>query len=61
MGMQNKHYIELLVAKFSKERELYNYYMSHPEEIDAALEKGAEKASKTANAVLARVRTKLGY
>ena len=52
---------ELLIAKFKKERELYHYYMNHPDEIDAALEKGAIKAAKVANEVLERVRTKLGY
>ena len=52
---------ELIIAKFKKERELYHYYMNHPDEIDAALEKGALKAAKVANEVLGRVRTKLGY
>jgi len=60
-GHAKQALFDLIVEKFSKERELYNYYISHPEEIDAALEKGAEKATKIANEVLARVRTKLGY
>ncbi|MBW2961637.1 tryptophan--tRNA ligase [Mesonia aestuariivivens] len=52
---------ELLVEKYSKEREAYHYYMNNLEEVDAALEKGAEKARKVAKEVLGRVRTKLGY
>ena len=52
---------ELLVDKYAKEREAYHYYMNNLEEIDAALEKGAEKARKVADEVLNRVRTKLGY
>lgn len=52
---------ELVINKYSKERALYNYYMEHPEEIDAALEKGAEKATQVANEVLKKVREKLGY
>lgn len=52
---------EVILEKFGKQRELYNYYMNHPQEIDAALEIGAEKARKVANGVLERVRTKLGY
>lgn len=52
---------ELIIAKFKKERELYNFYMNHLEKIDAALEKGAIKATNVANEVLGRVRTKLGY
>ena len=52
---------ELIIQKFEKQRERYTYYMNNLEEIDAALKKGAEKASETANEVLLRVRTKLGY
>ena len=52
---------DLMITRFAKERELYNYYMQHPEEIDAALEKGASKASIVAHEVLQRVREKLGY
>lgn len=52
---------ELIIQKFEKQRERYTYYMEHPEEIDAALKKGAEKAFETASEVLLRVRTKLGY
>lgn len=52
---------ELMIMKFEKERKLYHYYMDHPEEIDAALEKGAIKAANIANEVLGRVRLKLGY
>ncbi|HZJ36429.1 MAG TPA: tryptophan--tRNA ligase [Gillisia sp.] len=60
-GHAKQALFELIVQKFEKQRELYNYYMDHPEEIDAALKKGAQKASKFANEVLGRVRTKLGY
>ncbi|MDR6299717.1 tryptophan--tRNA ligase [Mesonia maritima] len=52
---------ELIVEKYSEQREKYNYYMNNLNEIDAALEKGAEKAKETANDVLERVRKKLGY
>jgi len=60
-GHAKQALFELIVQKFEKQRELYNYYMDHPEEIDAALKIGAQKASKFANEVLERVRTKLGY
>ena len=52
---------ELIIHEFEEQRKRYTYYMEHPEEIDAALKKGAEKALETANEVLLRVRTKLGY
>src|SRR5680860_242328 len=60
-GHAKQALFELIVQKFEKQRELYNYYMDHPEEIDAALKKGAQKASKFANEVLGRVRTCLLY
>jgi tryptophanyl-tRNA synthetase len=60
-GHAKQDLFELIVQKFEKQRELYNYFMDHPEEIDAALKIGAQKASKFANEVLERVRTKLGY
>lgn len=52
---------ELLVEKFSVERERYNYYMSNLNEIDEALAIGAKKATIIANGVLERVRQKIGY
>ncbi len=52
---------EVIIDKFSEERERYNYYMDNLEEVDKALAIGAEKASKVANKVLSRVREKVGY
>lgn len=52
---------EVLITKYSKQRELYHYYMSNLNEIDEVLKKGAQKASVTANKVLQRVRKQVGY
>jgi tryptophanyl-tRNA synthetase len=52
---------ELITERFSEERSRYNYFMENLNEIDKALEIGAAKATKVANAVLKRVRKKLGY
>ena len=52
---------ELIINKYSVEREKYNYFMRNLEEIDKALAIGATKASIIANEVLLRVRKKLGY
>ena len=52
---------ELVVDKFKAERERYNYLMEHPEEIEKALQIGAEKARESAASVLSRVRAKVGY
>lgn len=60
-GHAKQELYELILQKFEKQRESYHYYMANPAEIDVALKVGAEKASKTAIEVLARVRKKLGY
>ena len=60
-GHAKQAFYELLIDKFSKERELYHYYMDNLSEIDKALAVGAKKAHKVADDVLGRVRAKLGY
>ena len=52
---------ELLKKKYETPRKRFAYYMENRSELDAALEKGAEKARKVADGVLKRVREKLGY
>jgi tryptophanyl-tRNA synthetase len=53
--------LDLILTKFENHRKVYNDYMENPSKIDVELKSGAEKASKIANGVLQRVRTKLGY
>ena len=60
-GHAKKALYELILKRFEKERALYNHYMANLDEIDEVLKIGAEKARATANKVLERVRTKLGY
>ena len=52
---------EVILERFSEAREKFDYYMNNLNEIDEALTIGAEKAKITANAVLERVRNKVGY
>lgn len=52
---------ELILGKFSKQREKYMYLMTNKSEIDLALAEGAEKARKVASQVLDRVRNKVGF
>ncbi len=52
---------ELIIDKFSVEREHYAYYMENLNEIDKALSIGAQKAKIVADEVLNRVRTKVGF
>ncbi len=60
-GHAKQALFELIVEKFATERERYNYYMNNLDEIDKALDIGANKAKKVAGQVLNRVRTKVGY
>ena len=60
-GDAKQELFELLIDKFSVERERYNYYMKNLNEIDKALAIGAAKAKAVADKVLDRVRTKVGY
>ncbi|MCL4154889.1 UNVERIFIED_CONTAM: hypothetical protein GTU68_018220 [Idotea baltica] len=52
---------ELIVEKYAKERETYNYYMENLDELNAKLEAGEEKARKVAREVLHRVKSAIGF
>ena len=60
-GHAKQALFDLLVDRFYEERIRYKYYMNNLSEVDAALAAGAEKARKVADAVLKRVREKVGY
>jgi len=60
-GHAKQKLFELILERFSREREQYDYFHQHPEEVYIALAKGAEKARKVASAVLLRVRDRIGY
>ena len=60
-GHAKQELFELICTKFSKERTLYNHYMSHIEELEEQLKIGAKKARIVANEVLDRVRKNIGY
>jgi tryptophanyl-tRNA synthetase len=52
---------ELILERFTKERERFNHLMENTDEIESELLKGAEKAKVIAQSVLQRVRKKVGY
>jgi len=60
-GHAKQALFELVLEKFGNAREKYAYYMNNLNEVDDALALGAEKAKKVADAVLNRVRSKVGY
>jgi tryptophanyl-tRNA synthetase len=60
-GHAKQELFDLIVRKFSKEREAFNFYMSNPAELEKKLEQGEDKARVIARTVLERVRKTLGY
>lgn len=52
---------ELILERFAVQRERYHHYMANLSDVDAALAVGAGKAKVVADAVLKRVRDKVGY
>lgn len=60
-GHAKKELLELILKRYAKEREAFNYYMSNVDELDKKLEQGEAKAREIAHKVLARVRKKLGF
>lgn len=60
-GHAKQALFELILDKFAKPRDTYNYYINNTSAIDDVLKTGAEKAGFVANEVLGRVRNVLGY
>ncbi len=60
-GHAKKAILELILDKFSEERERFDYYMNNREELNKILLEGASKAGKVADGVLDKVREKLGF
>ena len=60
-GHAKKDLLDALVDGFAQERDEFNRWMSDKTMLDAELAKGAERARETAQPVLQRVRTKIGF
>ena len=60
-GHAKTELFEIILSKYKNQRDKYNHLMSNKKEIDAVLLDGASRAKATANEVLSRVKTKLGY
>ena len=60
-GHAKQELLALLIDHFKKERETFQYLMTHTDELDQKLEEGEERARVIAREVLARVRRKLGF
>ncbi|HTJ52764.1 MAG TPA: hypothetical protein VL443_25080, partial [Cyclobacteriaceae bacterium] len=60
-GHAKQALFELIIQKFSKEREAFNFYMSNLDELEKKLTQGEARARVIANDVLNSVRVKLGF
>ena len=60
-GHAKKALLELILERFAKERELFQYYTDHLDEVEQKLLEGAQKAARVAEIRLSDVRKKLGF
>jgi tryptophanyl-tRNA synthetase len=60
-GHAKQELFDLIIAKYAREREAFDYYMSNPEELEKKLQQGEARAREIALKVLDRVRKKLGF
>jgi tryptophanyl-tRNA synthetase len=60
-GHAKQALFEVLLKKFEKEREIFNYYMANEEALEAKLRHGEAKASEIAEMTIKDVRGVLGY
>ncbi|AWW32542.1 tryptophan--tRNA ligase [Echinicola strongylocentroti] len=60
-GHAKKEFLQLIMEKYAKERDIFDYYMNNLDELDAKLAEGEAKAREIAQTTLNRVRAKLGY
>lgn len=60
-GHAKQELFELIVQKYAKERESFNHYMNNLDELENKLVQSENKARALAQALLLKVRKKLGY
>ena len=59
-GHAKKELLDLILVRFAKERETFNYYMNNLDELEAKLQEGAGKTRVIATETIKRVRESLG-
>lgn len=60
-GHAKKELYELILTKYATERERFDFYMSHDDELEKVLREGEEKARAVARQTIGRVRTVMGF
>jgi tryptophanyl-tRNA synthetase len=60
-GHAKQALLELIISKYAKEREAFNFYMTNLPELEKKLQQSEIKASVIAKEVIEKVRKKLGF
>ncbi len=60
-GHAKKEFLELILIKYKKQREVFDFYMENPEELEAKLKNGEEKAKEIAAQTMNKVRKLLNF
>lgn len=60
-GHAKQELYDLIIKKYSKEREAFNFYFSNPDALDKKLKEGEDRARAIATETLKRARKKVGY
>jgi len=60
-GHAKKEFLELILTKYKKQREVFDFYMENPEELEAKLRNGEEKAKEIAAHTMNEVRKLLKF
>lgn len=60
-GHAKKEFLEVILDRYKKQREIFNFYMENPEELEKKLKHGEEKAREIASATIKEVRKILKF
>lgn len=60
-GHAKQELFELVISKYAKEREAFNFYMANLPELEKKLQAGEKKARQIASVTLAKVRHVIGF
>ena len=60
-GHAKKEFLGVILEKYKKQREVFNFYMENPAELEKMLQNGEEKARAIAEATMKQVRNILKF
>ncbi|MCP9769859.1 tryptophan--tRNA ligase [Lacihabitans sp. LS3-19] len=60
-GHAKKEFLDLILSKYQKQREVFDFYMNNPKELEKMLSRGEAKAKEIAEKTIAEVRKTLKF